>query len=130
MLCYKNLVGKFGIFTFPHQPIFSDFEGACGKKEKRIVDNVKQFELNSIEEIVDIIPTGIDDTNIYCYKLKSVKGSISDMIKLIEYVLVDDWNTAWDKNLWCDLDGYGFVRDVADWYKSDRFSHKIGTVFS
>ncbi len=130
LLCYPHLVDRFGIFTFQHQPIFSDFEGACGKKEKRIVDNTKHFELNSIEEIVDIIPTGIEDTYIYCYKLKSIKGNISDMVRLIEYVLTEDWNTAWDKNLWSDLDCYGYVRDVADWYKSDLFIHKLGTVFS
>jgi len=130
LLCYEHLVGKFGIFPFKHQPIFSDLEGACGKKEKRILDNIKEFKYCSIEEMSEVIPTGIEDTNIYCYKLKPVKGSVFDMIQLIEYVLESDWNTAWDKNLWSDLDGYGYVRDVADWYKSNLFSHKLGTVFS
>lgn len=130
LLCYEHLVGKFGIFPFRHQPVFSDLEGACGKKEKRIVENIKEFNLCSIEELIEVIPTGIEDTNIYCYKLKPVKGNVFDIVRLIEYVLESDWNTAWDKNVWGDLDGYGYVRDVADWYKSDQFSHKLGTVFS
>ncbi len=32
-VCYLNLVGKYGIFNFRHQPVFSDLEGGYGKKE-------------------------------------------------------------------------------------------------
>ncbi|MFQ7393852.1 MAG: hypothetical protein ACLRMX_00925 [Lachnospira eligens] len=34
----------------------------------------------------------------------------------------NDWNTAWDKNLWEDIESYGYVRDIADWFKSGEFS--------
>ena len=27
---YPRLYGKYGIFTFRHQPVFSDYEGGCG----------------------------------------------------------------------------------------------------
>ncbi|MCM1500219.1 MAG: hypothetical protein NC124_17285 [Clostridium sp.] len=36
-------------------------------------------------------------------RLKELKGNINDTIHLIKYVLSDDWNTAWDKNLWNDI---------------------------
>lgn len=42
----------------------------------------------------------------------------------------NDWNTAWDKNLWEDIECFGYVRDVADWFKSDKFCHKLGTVYA
>lgn len=130
IVCYPDLIGKFGIFDFKHQPIFSDREGGCGRKEEKLVENFKSFELNAIDEIVDVIPTGINNTNIYCYKLREVKGNISDTIELIRYVLESDWNTAWDKNLWEDIESYGYVRDVADWFKSREYKHKLGTVFA
>ncbi len=55
-VCYPELVGKFGIFLFPHQPIFSDYEGGCGKKELQMLNNQKYFELSAIDEITNIIP--------------------------------------------------------------------------
>lgn len=51
-------------------------------------------------------------------------------IALMEYVLTSDFNTAWDKNLWEDIYAYGYVRDVADWFVSDRPEHKLGTVYA
>lgn len=130
IMCYPHLVGKFGIFTFRHQPVFSDYEGGCGKKEKKLLDNLKEFELSAIEEVIDVINTGLEDTNIYCYRLKNVKGNITDTKYLIRYILDNDWNTAWDKNLWEDIECFGYVRDVADWFKSDKFCHKLGTVYA
>jgi hypothetical protein len=128
--CNLKLVGRFGIFTFKHQPIFSDYEGGCGVKEQKFVNNQKEFQLNAIEEITDVIPTGIENHNIYCYRLKELKGGIADTVNLIRYVLINDWNTAWDKNLWEDIECFGFVRDVADWFKSKEFKHKLGTVYA
>lgn len=130
IVCYPQLVGKFGIFSFRHQPIFSDYEGGCGLKEKQLADNQQNFELNTIEEILDIIPTGIKNHNIYCYRLKNVKGNISDTVSLIRYIMENDWNTAWDKNLWEDIESYGYVRDIADWFKSGEFRYKLGTIYA
>lgn len=128
--CYAGLVGRFGIFIFPHQEIFSDCEGGCGKKEQKITENQQLFERTAIDEIVDVIPTGILEHNIYAYRLKQVRGGIEDTQALIEYVLSRDFNTAWDKNLWGDIYAYGYVRDVADWFISEQLNHKIGTVFA
>lgn len=130
ILCYPELVGKFGIFCFQHQPVFSDYEGACGVKESKLIQNQKEFELSAIDEIVNIIPTGIPDTSIYAYRLKAISGNIHDTVRLIRYVLENNWNTAWDKNLWDDIECFGYVRDVADWFRSERFNHKLGTVFA
>ena len=130
IVSYKNLVDEFGIFTFKHQPVFSDYEGACGPKEKRLLDNFSKFEKCAIEEVTDVIPTGLPDTNIYVYRLKNLSGSLEDTLRLIEYVLANDWNTAWDKNVWEDIECYGYVRDVADWFISEKYCHKLGTIFA
>ena len=130
LACYPKLVGKFGIFTFPHQFIFTDFEGGCGKKEMRIIENQKKFKYSAIDEIIDVIPTGIKDHNVYVYRMKESKGGMEDTVNLIEYVLLNDLNTAWDKNLWGDIYAYGYVRDIADWFVSKKINHKIGTVYA
>lgn len=130
LACYPDLVGKFGIFTFPHQFIFTDFEGGCGKKEMKIIENQKKFKYSAIDEIIDVIPIGIKDHNVYAYTLKEIKGGIDDTVNLIEYVLLNDFNTAWNKNLWGDIYAYGYVRDIEDWFVSKELNHKIGTVYS
>lgn len=129
-VCYPNLRGKFGIFTFSHQPTFSDYEGACGQKETKLPEMNQRFALSAIEEIVDVIDTGLKKTNIYAYTLKNVRSGPMDTVNLIEYVLAHDYNTAWDKNLWSDIYCYQYVRDLADWFISDRFCHKLGTVYA
>ncbi|MCR5608466.1 MAG: hypothetical protein K6G26_05325 [Lachnospiraceae bacterium] len=130
IVCHPGIVGKFGIFTFRHQPMFSDYEGGCGLKEKKIVDNNSEFKYSAIDEFIDIIPTGLENHNIYCYRLKDFKGNLDDTVNLIKYVLENDWNTAWDKNLWEDIESFGLVRDVADWYKGNDFKYKLGTVYA
>lgn len=127
---YPNLVGMKGIFTFPHQPIFNDLEGGCGPKENQILKNIKCFELTSIEEIIDVIPAGIANHNIFVYKYKNVSGNVLCLGDLIEYVLTNDFNTAWDKNLISDIDCYKYVRDLADWFVSPLLKHKFGTTFA
>ena len=129
-VCYPKLVGRFGIFLFPHQAVFSDMEGGCGKKEMRLMENQKSFELSAIKEITDVIPTGIENHNIYAYRLKEKGAQSFDIVALIEYVLQADFNTAWDKNLWSDIYCYSYVRDVADWFVSKQLSHKVGTVYA
>lgn len=130
LVCYPKIVGKFGIFTFPHQAIFSDFEGGCGKKEQKLIENQKIFEHSAIDEIIDVISTSLPEHNIYAYRLKNIKGAIEDTITLIEYVLINDFNTAWDKNLWEDIYAFGYVRDIADWFISSKLNHKIGTIYA
>lgn len=130
IVTYPNLIGKYGIFEFRHQPMFDDMEGACGTKEKKIIENAGKFELSAIDEVVNVIDTGIMNSSIYVYKLKKVNASPDDITELIEYVLTNNYNTAWDKNLWSDIYCYKYVRDVADWFESDEVNHKIGTIYA
>ncbi len=127
---YPSLFHKYGIFTFQHQPIFSDFEGGCGKKEKKLLEMQQSFMFSAIDEIIDIIPIPLEDHAIYVYTLKQTKGNYLDTINLIEYILCENYNTAWDKNLWDDVSNYGYVRDIADWFVSKEFKHKLGTIYA
>lgn len=127
---YEKIFRQFGIFTFPHQPVFSDYEGGCGKKEEQLVVNQMHFRRSAIEEITDIIDTGIENHKIYAYRMKKVQGEPDDIIRLLSYILEEDYNTAWDKNLWGDITSYGYVRDLADWFVSCEFCHKLGTVYA
>lgn len=130
LVCYPHLAGRYGIFLFPHQAVFADCEGGCGKKEQKLLHNQELFERTAIEEITDVIPTGIPEHNIYAYRLKEIKGSIDDTILLMEYIMTHDLNTAWDKNLWGDIYAFGYVRDVADWFLSGQLNHKVGTIYA
>ncbi len=125
-----ELVKKFGIFNFPHQPVFTDCEGACGRKEKRLLENQKEFQLSAIAEIVDVIDTGIPEHKVYAYTLRNLRSEPKEVLHLLEYILQDDFNSAWDKNLWEDVAGYCYVRDIADWFRSKQFRHKLGTVYA
>lgn len=127
---HPKVFHKFGIFTFPHQPIFSDCEGGCGKKEKNILKMQEKFELSAIEEILNVIDVPIHEHNIYCYRLKEVQGSYKNTLQLIEYILSENFNSAWDKNLWDDIMGYGYLRDLADWFESKELKHKLGTIYA
>ncbi|MCR4697179.1 MAG: hypothetical protein K5654_07680 [Lachnospiraceae bacterium] len=127
---YLNLCGKYGIFDFPHQPMFTDREGGCGPKEKNLLKMQDCFEYSAISEIVNVLDTGIPDHNIYVYRLKDERGSLTDTCGLIEYVLKNDFCTAWDKNLWADIYCYQFVRDVGDWYISNSIASKLGTIYA
>lgn len=129
-VCYARLLRKFGIFTFSHQEVFSDFEGACGRKEMKLIENQEQFEFSAIKDIVNVIPIGIEDHHIYAYTLREVKTSPIDVVKLIEYVLKCNFNVPWDKNLRADIYGNCYIRDVADWFISDKLSHKVGTIYA
>lgn len=125
-----NLCGKYGIFNFPHQPMFSDLEGGCGPKEKNLLVMQRKFEYTAIKEIMDVIPTGISEHSIYAYRLKESGGSLMDTVELLKYALKNDFCTAWDKNLWADIYCYRYVRDVGDWYISDSVAAKLGTVYA
>lgn len=125
-----NLCGKYGIFNFRHQPMFSDLEGGCGPKEQNLLVMQKKFEYSAIQEIVDVISTDIPEHSIYAYSLKEATGSLKDMAELLRYALENDFCTAWDKNLWADIYCYRYVRDVGDWYCSDSVAAKLGTVYA
>ena len=127
---YLNLCGKFGIFDFPHQPMFSDKEGGCGPKEKNLLRMQMLFERSAISEITEVLDIGIPDHNIYVYRLKDEKGSLIDTCELIEYALTNNFCTAWDKNLWADIYNCRNVRDVGDWFISFSISEKLGTVYA
>lgn len=130
VVTYPNLIGKYGIFKFPHQPVFYDLEGACGTKEKRILKNINNFELSAIDEIINVINIEDIDSCVYVYRMKKVNASPDDITELIEYVLTSDYNTAWDKNLWSDVYCYKYIRDVADWFVSKQANHKLGTIYA
>lgn len=127
---YPSLYRRYAIFTFCHQPVFSDCEGGCGKKEKNILVMQKNFIYSAIEEIVDVIDVPIENHAIYAYRLKELKGCYKDTLRLIEYLLSENYNTAWDKNVWDDIACFGYVRDLADWYISSEFKHKLGTIYA
>lgn len=126
---YPKLVKKRGIFLFRHQPPFSDYEGACGRKEQKLPERIKAFELSAVSEIVDVIDTGIKDHFIYAYRMQERVSAPKDIWKLFSYILENDFNSAWDKNLWEDVEGYCYVRDLADWFVSGQFCHKLGTAY-
>ena len=126
---YPALYRRFGIFTFPHQPIFSDCEGGCGKKEANLLTMQKNFQFSAIEEITDVLDTPLEHHSIYVYRMKTLSGGYHDTVRLIEYLLQENFNTPWDKNVWDDIVCFGYVRDLADWFISDLFSHKLGTVY-
>ena len=45
-------------------------------------------------------------------------------------MLTNNYNAPWDKNLWGDIFAYGYVRDIADWFISNKLEHKIGTIYA
>lgn len=126
---YPALFRRFGLFLFPHQPIFSDFEGGCGIKETNLLHMQSKFRYSAIEEIVDVMDTPIENHKVYVYRTRDLVGGYRDTLRLIEYLLCENYNTAWDKNIWDDIVCFGYVRDLADWFVSDRFEHKLGTIY-
>lgn len=127
---YPRLYQKYGIFTFCHQPVFSDFEGGCGPKEENLPAMQEKFALSAMQEIVDVLETPFPDHKIYVYRLKELRGSYLDTLNLIEYILSENFNSAWDKNIWADIMCFGYVRDLADWFVSDESAHKLGTIYA
>ena len=90
----------------------------------------EKFERSAIEEIVDVIDVPLEGHSIYAFRQRQMQGSYKDTIALIEYILCENFNSAWDKNLWADIMCCGYVRDLADWYVSDEPSHKLGTIYA
>ena len=127
---YPLLYGKFGIFAFRHQPVFRDYEGGCGPKEKNIVWMQLRFQYSAIEGEVEALSTPIKEHFIYRYRLRKIHGGYRDTVRLLEYVLTEGFNCPWDKNIWGDICAYGYVRDLADWFISEEDCHKLGTAYA
>ena len=125
----RNLVDKFGIFTFRYQPYFSDFAGGCGPKEAKVLENVKGFEASSVKEVVNVYNVGLNNHSIYALRYYNKRNPIA-LCELLNYIVLNDWNTAWDKGTYNDFDAFGYIRDIADWFKSKEFKHKLGTIYS
>lgn len=127
---YPSFYGRYGIFAFRHQPVFRDFEGGCGPKEQNLLWMQQHFYYSAIEGEVEVLPTADKNHQIYVYRLKEREGSYRDTIRLLEYVLTEDFSCPWDKNIWGDLYAYGHIRDLADWFVSGDGRHKLGTVYA
>jgi hypothetical protein len=130
-------VGKTGIFQERYQPFFPDFIGTCGVKEGTIVINSIAFEKSSVE-VLDCVM--YDEENVQAYYMLDYKcgrqsyltndGNPVKLRELLDYMIQNDWNFLWDKGAINDVSPNGEVSDVADLFKSDTLSHKIGTVYS
>lgn len=128
---YEGLVG---IICTKFQPYFRDYIGGCGPKEYKILKNSVEFKYSGVK-VVDYISL-LDDHNIYVCDYKA-KGSLAsstpspkDILNILEYIISTDWCCPWDKNTYRDLDGLGYLRDPADWFLSNSFNDKLGTVYS
>lgn len=128
--------GKSGIFQEKYQPQFTDFIGSCGVKELSIIEHSSEFEFSSVNVIKCVNYDKIN--NQYYFVLNYIDGrekylynpSPSKLISLLEYMVKNDWNFIWDKNSIDDININGLVTDVADIFKSDQLSAKLGTVYS
>lgn len=127
---YPHLYGRYGIFTFRHQPVFSDHEGGCGPKENNLLRMQRLFQFSAIDGEIAVLGTPLPGHAIYAYRLKEQSGSYRDTARLLEYVLTEDFNCPWDKSVWNDISGYGWVRDLADWFLSKEARHKLGTAYA
>lgn len=132
----KNYQGKFGIFQERYQPIFTDFIGTCGAKERLIVSNSLSFEKSSVD-IFDCIEIDTSNEQYYfelnylCQRKSYLSfGTPKRLTELLEYMLVNKWNFLWDKNVIRDISGDGRVSDVADLFQSDELKYQLGTVYA
>ncbi len=131
--CFKD---KFGIFQERYQPFFPDFIGACSVKEGTIVLNSMGFEKSSVDVLDCINFDKVNDQYYYiveytCKRENYLKGGDPKKLReLIDFMITNDWNFLWDKAAINDISKYGTVSDVADVFKSDSFTHKLGTVYS
>ena len=132
----KQFKGKIGVFTEKYQPQFSDYIGACGVKELDIIHNSVEFERSSVE--VYDVNNFIQNPNQYYlmldYKCKRIpyseQSKARHLYELLEYMIINDFNFIWDKNVITDISHRGLVTDVADIFKSKALKHKVGTIYS
>jgi hypothetical protein len=134
--CYQ---GKYGIFQEKFQSHFTDWIGACGVKELNIFENLYDengFEMNAIDvfeyKIIDADNQQYYLEVDYPYGRKKYldNPNSNNLRKLIDYMIQNNWNFPWDKNSVSDISISAKVTDVADIFKSEELSHKIGSVYS
>jgi hypothetical protein len=136
MFSYKPWEGKFGIFEAAYQPMYTDWIGACGVKEGISVLNSSGFELCSadIKDFVLFDEENYQGYYIIDYLCGRVKFPQNPdhvaLMKLLEYMMSNDWNFLWDKNSIEDISANGLITDPADVFKSNDLVHKFGTVYS
>lgn len=135
----KVFSGKTGIFQEKYQDHFTDWIGSCGIKELNILENLYDecgFDMSDVD-VLGYYP--IDEKNQQYYlevnypnKRKNYLSNpdSNNLRILLDYMLENDWNFPWDKNSISDISSNSRVTDVADIFKSNSLSHKIGTVYS
>ena len=135
--CFNsNWEGKFGIFQQRYQPFFSDFIGACGQKELKIIENSSSFKQSAVSVDDCVEWDSINKQMFFILNYVSERqnflngGDVRLLVTLIHEMLNDDWNFPWDKASIRDINTKGFVTDVADMFKSSDIKHKFGTVYS
>ncbi len=131
----NKFVNKFGIFQEQYQPQFSDFIGGCGVKELSLIEN-ESFKYSSVKLIKSKCIDKINkqyyfELDYTCHRRPFTKDSDLNHLKnLVDYMISDNWNFPWDKNSIEDISQYCLVTDVADLFKSENVSHKLGSTYS
>lgn len=131
----ENWIGKEGIFPERFQPYFSDWIGACGKKERNIFDASK-FSRSAIV-VDDCVDIDKEAEQMY-FRLNYVSpripflklGNLKGLADLLKAMLTEGWNFPWDKAAIRDINSEGYVTDVADMFKSQEVTHQFGTIYS
>lgn len=130
-----HLLNKFGIFTIPFSPVFSEYVGGCGSREVNIIKNSKEFDYSDIE-ILDKFDISCINHSVYSMRCKSNRRkfihepSVKKLMVLLDYLMSSGWNMPWNKNSVADITPSGTITDVADLFRSDLFLHKVGTIYS
>ena len=132
----SNWSGLSGIFIKKFNPNFKDFIGACGPKERKIIEQSKAFCRSGVE-VIDYVEWDCENLQSY-YILNYTDnrrsfvncGEVSSLLELLDYMLNEHWNISFDKHSLSDISETGLVFDVADLFISEEPKHKLGTVFS
>jgi len=131
-----RLVGKHGIFQQRYQPYFSDWIGACGPKEEKIIPNSKHFPLSAVDVLQHVIWDTANRQSYYVLRYKGARekfipnGDPDALVALLKTMVRFGWNFPWDKTAIRDITADGQVSDVADMFRSKKLSHQLGTVYA
>jgi hypothetical protein len=131
-----RFAGKTGIFQYRYQPYFSDFIGTCGPKELKLIKNSKDFEGSGVR-VLDYVEHDTENHQYYfvlnysCDRKKFLPdGDVRQLLELLYYMIMNDWNLPWDKTSISDISADALVFDVADMFRSPHLVHKLGTVYT
>ena len=132
----KCFIGKSGIFQEPYLFIYDDWVGTCGPKEGLIVLN-SSFKYSSVD-VIDYVQFDEEHRQAYyvldykCNRKKYARdgGDPKKLGELIDYMLNNDWNFLWDKNVIQDITPEGLVSDVGDMFTGEDLTYKLGTAYS